>query len=119
MDGDVFKQFEEQFGREWKCNCGSLFESDWVEVVSKTKNTLLARYSCHVCGREQIFAISAAGQEELLDAPIFEIPSVSISSDDVLDIRREIKKINSTQIRALVKRKSRKANIPASKINRR
>jgi hypothetical protein len=117
MRSDVFKQFEEQFGDEWKCGCGSSFESDWVEVVSKTSNTLLARYSCQICGREQIFAISANSEQELIEAPSIELPNRSINSNDVLDIRKEVKKINTTQVRSVGRRKSR-ARLATSKITR-
>lgn len=117
MSSDVFKQFEDQFGDEWKCSCGSGFETDWVEVVSKTKSTLLARYSCQICGREQIFAISTDIDQDLFEVPTMDIPSRSISSDDVLDIRTEVKKITFSQIKALGKRKN-KAGVTASKISR-
>jgi len=113
MSSDVFKQFEDQFGDEWKCSCGS----DWVEVVSKTKSTLLARYSCQICGREQIFAISTDIEQGLFEVPTMDIPSRSINSDDVLDIRTEARKISFNQIRAIGKRKS-KTRITASKISR-
>ena len=116
MKEDVFKQFEDQFGSEWKCGCGSSFESEWVAVVSKTHNTLLARYSCQICGREQIFAISSGGDNELLDTPLIEVPNRPINSDDVLDIRIEVKRLGFTQIKSLGKKKANK--IPVPKINR-
>lgn len=116
MSSSVFKQFEDQFGNEWKCNCGSNFESDSVEVVSKTKNTLLAKYSCQVCGREQIFAISADMEQDFIDIPLVDTHNQILSSDDVLDIRDEIKKIRISQIRSLVKKKS---DITSTKPSRR
>lgn len=112
MKEDVFKQFENQFGSEWKCGCGSSFESEWVEVVSKTQSTLLARYSCQICGREQIFAISSGTENELLETPVIEVPNRSINSDDVLDIRKEAKKIGFTQIKSLGKKKFNKIAVP-------
>jgi len=112
MKEDVFKQFEDQFGSEWKCGCGSSFESEWVEVVSKTSSTLLARYSCQICGREQIFAISSGAENELLETPVIKVPNRSINSDDVLDIRREARRIGFTQIKSLGKAKSDKIVVP-------
>lgn len=112
MKSEVFKQFEEQFGDEWKCGCGSSFESDWVEVVSKTKSTLLARYSCQICGREQIFAISTNIEHELLEAPAIDVPSRAINSDDVLDIRKEAKRIGFSQIKSIGRKKSSKIAAP-------
>ena len=112
MKEDVFKQFENQFGSEWKCGCGSSFESEWVEVVSKTQSTLLARYSCQICGREQIFAISSGTENELLETPVIEVPNRSINSNDVLDIRKEAKKIGFTQIKSLGKKKFSKIAVP-------
>lgn len=112
MKKDVFKQFEDQFGSEWKCGCGSSFESEWVEVVSKTQSTLLARYSCQICGREQIFAISSGIENELLEIPAIEAPNRSINSDDVLDIRKEAKRIGFTQIKSLGKKKPNKITAP-------
>jgi len=118
MSEDVFKKFERQFGKEWGCSCGSSFESDWVEVVSQTKKSLLARYTCQICGREQMFAVSITGELGLTDAPTVEIPGGVISSDDVLDIRREAKTASLPQIRNMGK-KAAKTHAPTPKIARR
>ncbi|HEX7455862.1 MAG TPA: hypothetical protein VF303_00125 [Candidatus Nanoarchaeia archaeon] len=117
MDDDVFKQFEEQFGREWGCSCGSSFESESVEIVSQTKNSILARYTCQICGREQIFAVSVGGNQAIVQAPIIEIPKGPLSSDNVLDIKKETEKITLNQIRVLGRRKTR-SRVTTPKITR-
>ena len=118
MESNVFKQFEKQFSDEWKCSCGNSFEVNSVEIVSKTKNSLLARYSCQVCGREQMFAISGNGGSELIETSPVGIPGRLMTSDDVLDIRKQLQKISWSQIKSLDKRKAR-ARVTTSKVSRR
>ena len=116
MSEDVFKKFEGQLGKEWGCSCGSSFESDWVEVVSQTKKSLLARYTCQICGREQMFAVSITGDLSLTDTPAIEIPRGVMSSDDVLDIRREVEAASISQVRNMGKRTA-KTHAPTPKIS--
>lgn len=118
MSDDVFKKFEERFGKEWGCNCGSSFEPDWVDIISQTKKSLLARYTCQICGREQMFAVSITGERGTVDAPIIEIPRGIITSDDVLDIKVEAGKVSPFQIRHMGKRKTR-TRVPTPRITRR
>lgn len=118
MSDDVFKKFEEQFGKEWGCSCGSSFESDWVDIVSQTKKSLLARYTCQICGREQMFAVSITGERGTVDTPIIEIPRGIITSDDVLDIRAEVGKASLSQVRHMGKRKTR-TRVPTPRTTRR
>ena len=118
MSEDIFKKFEGQLGKEWGCSCGSSFESDWVEVVSQTKKSLLARYTCQICGREQMFAVSITADLGLTDTPTIEIPRGVMSSDDVLDIRSEVEGASFSQIRNMGKRTA-KTHAPTPKITRR
>lgn len=104
MDKEVFKQFKQHFGEEWSCNCGSSFESDWLEIMAQTDNSLLARYLCQVCGREQFFAIGISAGDKL-KKEISELPVAAISSDDVLDIKSEVSKLTFKQIRSLGRKK--------------
>ncbi|OGY24083.1 MAG: hypothetical protein A2172_00880 [Candidatus Woykebacteria bacterium RBG_13_40_15] len=104
MDKEVFKQFKQHFGEEWSCNCGSSFESEWLEIMAQTDNSLLARYNCQVCGGEQFFAVGVSAGDKL-NKEITEVPMAAISSDDALDIKSEISKLTFKQIRALGRRK--------------
>ena len=61
---------------------------------------------------ENIFAISSGTENELLETPVIEVPNRSINSDDVLDIRKEAKKIGFTQIKSLGKKKFSKIAVP-------
>ena len=106
MEEDAIKQIKEQFGREWNCSCGGSFESARVEVISKTKNTLLARYSCQICGREQMFTVPADLDRGTDKTPAVEVPDGAITSDDVLDIKREVAEVSIVQIKALGKKKT-------------
>lgn len=118
MRNDVFKQFEDQFGKEWSCSCGSSFEADWVEIVSQTESSALAKYSCQICGLEQMFAVSMGGEQEFSQTLAIQIPKGSLTSDDVLDVKHEIAKASLNQIKNLEKRKT-KTHIPASRTSRR
>lgn len=115
MEEDTFGQLEEQFGSGWSCRCGGSFESANIEVVSKTKNTLLARYSCQICGRDQMVAIPISLRKAEREPPAIEVPKGTITSDDVLDIKEELVEINSAQIKNLAKsKKTTRIAIPKS-----
>jgi hypothetical protein len=117
MDSKIFKQFEEQFGKEWGCACGSSFDSSRVDIVSRTKNSMLAKYSCQICGREQMFAVSVGAESKLVEAPKSNAPKGALSSDDVLDIKNEIAKITLPQAR-LLSRKKVKSRLPSPRFFR-
>jgi len=87
------------------CECGSSFDIDRIEIVSRNKNSILAKYFCHTCGREQMFAATTDQNPEFFELPVIEVPTNPITSDDVLDIKEEASGINVGQIRALAKRK--------------
>ena len=117
MKADIFEQFEGQFGKEWSCSCGGEFESSWVEVVSKTKSSILAKYTCQICGLEQMFAVSVDWNQSITEAPLIQIPKGTIGSNDVLDIKNEISKISPQQIKNLYKKKINRYQ-PAPKTSR-
>ena len=118
MEEDTFGKLEEQFSNDWSCSCGGAFESANIEVVSKTKNTLLARYSCQICGREQMVTIPTGLRKTEGKTPIIEIPKEIITCEDVLNIRAEAAKANLVQIRALAKKKT-SVRVPGPKVSRR
>jgi len=105
MDEETLEQLGEQFGNNWSCSCGSAFEATNAEVVSKTKNALLARYSCQICGREQIFTVPTRVTKKGREPLPIEVQSSVITEDDVLDIKEELAGVNSAQIKDLAKNK--------------
>jgi len=115
MSKEIFKKFEEQFGSEWSCNCGSCFEPDWVELVSQTKTSILTRYTCQICGREQMFAVSISNEKGNTEPSSIDLPRGVVTSDDTIDIREELNKMSFKQIRLLDKKKIR-ARVTSSKI---
>jgi len=106
MEEDTLKKIEEQFGSEWNCLCGGSFESARVEVVSKTKDTALARYSCQICGREQMFTVPVDLNKEADKTLVVEVPEGAITSDDVLDIKKETANASAHQIKASANKKT-------------
>jgi hypothetical protein len=118
MEGGVLKQLEACLGSEWNCICGSSLESSRIELVSKTKNSLLVRYSCQICSREQVFTVPVGLNKEVDRAPLVEVPNGTITSDDVLDIKTEVAETSTLQIKALARRQT-LVRATASKITRR
>lgn len=106
MEKEIFRQFEKQFGAEWVCECGSTFDIEWVEIVSQNKSSVLAKYFCRICGREQMFAATTGDSLEFIEVPIIEIPTEPITSDDVLDIKEEIATLSFGKIRSITKRRA-------------
>ena len=111
MNTRLLKQFESQFGENWSCACGTALDPSRFEIMSETLNTILVHYLCPVCGKEQMLAASASEQSKL--STNFEgvfsegkkfYKTVPLSSDDILDIRSELKKFRSKDIRALFKK---------------
>lgn len=117
MGSKIFKQFEEQFGKEWGCACGSSFDSSRVGIVSRTKNSMLAKYSCQICGREQMFAVSVGAESKFGEPPKSAALKGALSSDDVLDIKSEIAKITLLQVRLLSRKKAR-LRLPSPRFSR-
>ena len=117
MGNKIFKEFEQRFGREWECSCGGNFDSDRVEIVSRTKSSMIARYSCQICGREQMFAVSVGMGSKANQTHKEAVPKGALSSNDVLDIRGEIGKITLPQVR-FFGRKRTKARLSSPRFSR-
>lgn len=104
MNKKVIRQFAEQFGKEWECQCKAPFGVASLEIISESANSLLAHYICPSCGREQMLAASITG-EKIMD----EMQTINlnqITSDDVLDIRQEIRSMRPAALKGLVSAKT-------------
>ena len=122
MSKKVLRQFEEQFGKEWKCQCKATFKPGNLEILSESASSLLAHYQCPNCGREQMLAAAISESEETSE-PIsktenmIKLPEATISTDDVLDIKVAVKKMKFSAIKALATQRTRKrAPIIVSKV---
>ena len=67
MSKKVVKQFEEQFGKEWRCQCKADFRPGNLEILSESVNSLLAHYRCPECGREQMLAAAISESDEPIE----------------------------------------------------
>ncbi|MDP2670917.1 MAG: hypothetical protein Q8P13_00390 [bacterium] len=105
MKKSLVKQFEEQFGKEWVCTCSAPFDPKSLEIISENKNSLIAHYVCPNCQREQMLAAAVRhnGVERKQEAknPRINLPHSTITADDVLDIKEELKKLKTSAIRGL------------------
>lgn len=104
----------EQFGKEWECSCKTPFGVASLEIVSETEDSLVAHYVCPNCGKEQMLAASISEERYMLEPTLQTIYSNQITSDDVLDIREEIKSMKIATVRALAKTKVSKASTEAA-----
>ncbi len=110
MNRKLFRQLEQQFGGSWSCSCQTPFDLERFEILSETETSILAHYACSNCGKEQMIAAAVGGavastlQTDLLanEAKKF-FASAAISSDDVLDLRSEIRALDNRKIRNLAK----------------
>lgn len=123
MSKRLVREFEEQFGKEWRCQCKASFKPGNLEVLSESANSLLAHYQCSSCGREQMLAAAISEpekSEETIEKPekMIGLPKTTISSDDVLDIKVAVSKMKFGAIKSFGSAKSRKkATIVVSKIS--
>jgi len=103
MKKSLVKQFQEQFGKEWVCTCQAPFEPNSLEIISENKNSLIAHYVCPNCQREQMLAAAIRHGEktELVADPQIRLPQTSVSADDVLDIKQELKSVKFSNIKNL------------------
>lgn len=97
----MLKQFEEQFGKEWVCTCTEPFKASALEIISENKNSLIAHYTCPNCSREQMLAAAVRASERRLEGPTVRLPQTSITADDVLDIKQELKSLKFAPIKNL------------------
>src|SRR3989344_2849916 len=122
MSKKVIKQFEEQFGKEWRCRCKANFRPENLEILSESENSLLAHYQCSSCGREQMLAAAISESEETVGPVsktdgLMRLPKTTVTSDDVLDIKMAVRKMKFGVIKSLGSQKSRKrAIVTVSKI---
>lgn len=123
MSKKVLRQFEEQFGKEWKCQCKATFKPGNLEILSESASSLLAHYQCPNCGREQMLAAAISDSEETSE-PIsktenmIKLPKATISTDDVLDIKVAVKKMKFSAIKTLANQRAKKRTpITVSKVS--
>ncbi|OGY22475.1 MAG: hypothetical protein A2126_04690 [Candidatus Woykebacteria bacterium GWB1_45_5] len=116
MEIAAFKQFGKKFGKNWICRCGASFQAEWLEATVSDKSGATARYLCQACGREQTVSLIETSRKTNSTLAI-EIPSSQLTSDDVLEIKKEAAGISFIQIRNLG-RKGRPTKAPALKITR-
>ncbi|OGY28314.1 MAG: hypothetical protein A3F33_00425 [Candidatus Woykebacteria bacterium RIFCSPHIGHO2_12_FULL_43_10] len=110
MNRKLFRQLEQQFGGNWSCSCQTPFDLERFEILSETESSILAHYACPTCNKEQMIAAAVGGavastlQTDLLahEAKKF-LRGEFISSDDVLDLRGEIRKMDFRKLKSLVK----------------
>ncbi|MCH8821407.1 hypothetical protein IID23_02670 [Patescibacteria group bacterium] len=122
MSKKVVKQFEEQFGKEWRCQCKADFRPGNLEILSESVNSLLAHYRCPECGREQMLAAAISESEEAIEpitkqVTVIKLPKTTISADDILDIKLAVGKMKFSSIRSMGNQKSkRKPTVTISKV---
>ncbi len=110
MNKKVIRQFVEQFGKEWECSCKTPFGVASLEIVSESEDSLVAHYVCPNCGKEQMVAASISEERYMLEPTLQTTYSNQLSSDDVLDIREEIKTMKVATVRALAKSRTKKTS---------
>lgn len=105
------KEFEQQFSGHWSCLCQTPLDPGRFEVLSETQTSILVHYSCPVCGKEQMLA--AAFSSETSNSVVSELEEhevkkffnrTAVSSDDVLDIREEVRQFSPKRFKSLLKK---------------
>ena len=86
MNKKVIRQFAEQFGKEWECQCRAPFGVASLEIISESDTSLLAHYICPNCGREQMLAASITGEKTMDE--LSTINFNQITSDSFISIHR-------------------------------
>ncbi len=108
MNKNLMRSFVSQFGKEWECSCKEPFKIENLEVISETENSLIAHYVCPDCRVEQMLAASVNEVKDMSAQSPQTFTLNSISSDDVLDIREEVRGIKLSSVRALYRSKTAK-----------
>ena len=101
MNKKSMRSFVEQFGKEWECACKEPFKIENLEIISETDHSLIAHYICPRCSVEQMLAASISEESSMLEQSLQTLIVNSLNSDDVLDIREELKNIKLQSIRNL------------------
>lgn len=93
MNRKLLRQLEQQFGGNWACACRTPFDPGRFEILTENPESFLAHYICPFCSREQLLAAAFAREEKPKLTTLTEkVNSEALSTNDVLDIRAEIKK---------------------------
>src|SRR3990167_8273208 len=108
MNKKVMRNFVEQFGKEWECSCTEPFKIENLEIISETDHSLIAHYVCPNCVAEQMLAASINEEKDMLENNLQTLGLNSLTTDDVLDIREEVKSIKLGSVRALYRSKATK-----------
>lgn len=121
MSKKVIRQFEEQFGKEWRCQCKAAFRPGNLEILSESDSSLLAHYQCPACGREQMLAAAISDgdvSEPVSNDQFIKLPKTTITADDVLDLKIFVQKMKFSTIKSIGEPKiRRKPQITVSRIS--
>lgn len=105
------KEFEQQFSGHWNCACSTPLDPSRFEILSETQTSILVHYSCPVCGKEQMLAAAVGTESNITLTTDLESTEVkkffnrpSVSSDDVLDIREELRAFKYKSFKTLLKK---------------
>jgi len=110
MNRKLLKQLEQQFGGNWACACRTPLDPGRFEIITENQDSFLAHYICPVCGREQMLAAAIKTEDKTKLAPVpLSRRAEALSTNDVLDIRLEIKKAPLNKIKALLKTRPKEA----------
>ncbi|OGY24800.1 MAG: hypothetical protein A2Y57_01710 [Candidatus Woykebacteria bacterium RBG_13_40_7b] len=112
MNKKLLNSLEKSLGSRWSCICRAPYDLARLEIISETETTLVAHYTCPSCKRQQVIAAAIGGavattvQTDLMpqEAKKF-LTSTCITSDDVLEIKQELKKSNGNFRNLLSKEK--------------
>lgn len=103
MNRKLLKHLEQQFGGNWSCACRTPFDPGRFEILTESQDSFLAHYICPVCGREQMLAAALSNEETVKATPQAALKAEVLSSNDVLDIRTEIKRLPLKSLRTWLK----------------
>ena len=117
MNKKVMRSFVEQFSKEWECSCKEGFKVENLEIISETDHSLIAHYVCPSCSVEQMLAASISEEKVMYEGSLQTLLQNQLTSDDVLDIREEIKHFKLTNVRALYRSKVKKTETASATRN--
>src|SRR3989344_8680124 len=103
MNRKLLKHLEKQFGGNWSCACRTPFDPGRFEILTESQDSFLAHYVCAVCGREQMLAAALSVEETVKSQTPLPVRNEALSTNDVLDIRAEVKKAPIKKIKNWLK----------------
>jgi hypothetical protein len=107
MNRKLLKHLQQQFGGNWSCSCRTPFDPARFEILTENPQSFLAHYICPVCGREQMLAAALSHEDVKLPAATQpKKTGLALSSNDVLDIRGEIKKTPARKLKSWLRTRS-------------